>query len=151
MIREATKEDVPAIVTLLTEVLQEFGLRFGEGSETDEQVRGLPESYTNGCFWIAEEAGTLIGTCGMLALDDDGTYELRKMYLHTAARGKGTGKQLFTAAITWAKQHGARRIVLDTTSKMTRAIAFYEANGFVRDDKWIRGARCNRGYALTVT
>jgi len=36
--------------------------------------------------------------------------------------------------------------VLDTTEQMTRAIRFYEDNGFVRDDAQRRGARCSRGY-----
>jgi hypothetical protein len=29
---------------------------------------------------------------------------------------------------------------------MTRAITFYESQGFVRDDAQKRGARCTRGY-----
>ena len=40
--------------------------------------------------------------------------------------------------------------MLDTTDAMARAIAFYEAHGFVRDDAEIRGARCTRGYVLTL-
>jgi len=36
--------------------------------------------------------------------------------------------------------------VLDTTEAMQRAISFYEAHGFVRDDVHIRGPRCTRGY-----
>ena len=38
------------------------------------------------------------------------------------------------------------RLVLDTTEQMTRAIRFYEENGFVRDDTQVRGSRCSRGY-----
>jgi hypothetical protein len=34
---------------------------------------------------------------------------------------------------------------------MVRAISFYEAHGFVRDDTEIRGARCSRGYRLDLT
>jgi hypothetical protein len=33
---------------------------------------------------------------------------------------------------------------------MKRAIAFYERNGFVRDDMQIHGPRCSRGYTLDV-
>jgi hypothetical protein len=42
-------------------------------------------------------------------------------------------------------------VVLDTTHSMSAAIAFYERNGFVRDDAQIRGARCSRGYRLDLT
>ena len=41
---------------------------------------------------------------------------------------------------------GAGPFVLDTAEQMTRAIAFYESQGFVRDDAQKRGARCTRGY-----
>jgi GNAT superfamily N-acetyltransferase len=68
-------------------------------------------------------------------------------YLAASARGLGLGQRLFDESFRWARAHDGRRMVLDTTEKMTRAIAFYEANGFVRDDAEIRGARCTRGYA----
>ena len=45
---------------------------------------------------------------------------------------------------------GGTRIVLDTIEEMTRAISFYEAHGFVRDDCQVRGSRCTRGYARTL-
>jgi ribosomal protein S18 acetylase RimI-like enzyme len=48
------------------------------------------------------------------------------------------------------RANGAGRIVLDTTEQMTRAIAFYEANGFARDDAQVRGTRCSRGYARRI-
>jgi putative acetyltransferase len=82
---------------------------------------------------VATDDGALLGTCGVFPLGG-GDWELRKMYLDAAARGRGVG----------------RRLVLDTTEQMTRAIAFYEANGFVRDDAQVRGSRCSRGYARTL-
>jgi putative acetyltransferase len=76
----------------------------------------------------------------------DGVYELRKMYLLPETRGLGVGQRLLDAAMDWVRARGGKRVVLDTTHQMTRAIAFYEANGFARDDAQIRGARCSRGY-----
>jgi ribosomal protein S18 acetylase RimI-like enzyme len=69
------------------------------------------------------------------------------MYLRSSARGLGIGQRLLDEAIRWVRASGGTRMVLDTIHEMTRAIAFYEANGFVRDDRQIRGARCSRGYA----
>jgi putative acetyltransferase len=76
--------------------------------------------------------------------------ELRKMYLHPRTRGTGLGKLLLEESIAWCRAQGAGRVVLDTTEQMTRAIAFYEANGFVRDDAQVRGIRCSRGYARRI-
>jgi GNAT superfamily N-acetyltransferase len=152
-IRPVEARDVPGVERLLREVLAEFGLLFGEGSETDAQVLALPESYARdgGAFWVAEDAaGALVGTCGVSPLEP-GVYELRKMYLHRDARGLGAGRRLLDQALAFAQSRGAARMVLDTTHQMTQAIVFYEAHGFVRDDRWIRGARCSRGYVRELS
>lgn len=145
VIREVVPEDVPDVIRLVAETLAELGLSFGCGSETDEQLRALPASYEGGAFWVAYDGSRLLGTCGMYPVKP-GVFELRKMYLRPAARGTGLGKQLLDTALGWARERRATHVVLDTMEKMTRAIAFYEAHGFVRDDTQIRGSRCSRGY-----
>lgn len=140
---------MPGVVALVRDTLAEFGLRFGEGSKTDDELVNLPASYDDagGAFWVAvEEGGRVVGTCGVFPVAA-GDMELRKMYLHPEARGTGLGKRLLEESIAWCRGRGTARVVLDTTEKMTRAIAFYEANGFVRDDAQVRGSRCSRGYA----
>ena len=72
------------------------------------------------------------------------------MYLSPAARGRGVGVRLLDEAVAFARAEGGQRMVLDTVEAMTRAIAFYEAHGFVRDDAQIRGARCSRGYVRAL-
>jgi putative acetyltransferase len=145
VIREVVADDVPDVIRLVSETLSEFGLSFGQGAATDEQLHGLPASYDGGAFWVAYDGSRLLGTCGLYPVAPN-VYELRKMYLRPGARGLGLGKQLLDVALRWAREHGATHVVLDTIEKMTGAIAFYEAHGFVRDDTQIRGARCSRGY-----
>ena len=145
MIALVTAAGVPEVIQLVTETLAEFGLEFGKGSPTDDELRVLPASYAGGAFWIARHGDTLVGTAGLFPLSST-MFELRKMYLRPAARGTGLGKQLLDTAVAWSRANGATHIVLDTMEKMTRAIAFYEAHGFVRDDTHIRGSRCSRGY-----
>jgi GNAT superfamily N-acetyltransferase len=111
----------------------------------------LPGSYENygGAFWVASDEGGVVGTCGVFPVAP-GDFELRKMYLHARSRGSGLGKRMLRESIEWTRGHGGLRMVLDTTEQMVRAIAFYEANGFVRDDMQIRGSRCSRGYVLRI-
>jgi putative acetyltransferase len=148
-VRCVTAGEVPDVIELVTAALAEFGLVFGKGAATDEELRSLPTSYVSrgGAFWVARSTATgeLLGTCGVSPVAA-ATYELRKMYLRPAARGLGLGKRLLDQATAWTVGAGGRTLVLDTIEAMTRAIAFYEANGFVRDDGQIRGARCTRGY-----
>jgi putative acetyltransferase len=147
-VRPVSAADVSAVISLVTEVLAEFGLVFGVGAATDAPLLGLPASYEDvgGAFWVAEEAGFIIGTCGLAPVEPR-VYELRKMYLRPQTRGRGVGRQLLALAVEWARARGGTHLVLDTIEDMTRAIAFYEAHGFVRDDAQKRGERCTRGYA----
>lgn len=147
MIRPVEAGDVAAVVELVRATLAEFGIVFGEGAETDAQLEQLPASYTasGGAFFVAVDEGQLVGTAG-IALVEPGLFELRKMYLRPSARGRGVGQLLFDACLAHARAHGGKRIVLDTTEQMTTAIAFYERNGFVRDDTQRRAPRCSRGY-----
>jgi putative acetyltransferase len=147
-IRAALAGDVAEVVELVRVVLAEFGLRFGEGSATDEQLLALPDSYVanGGAFWVARAADArLLGTCGVFPVAD-ATFELRKMYLLRDARGGGLGRRLLAHAIDFARAHEARFLVLDTVEEMGAAITFYERVGFRRDDGQIRGSRCTRGY-----
>ena len=146
-VRRAIRDDVPHVVELVTAVLAEFGLSFGIGAKTDDALRELPGSYSNGggMFWVAYVDGALAGTCGVYPIDEE-TYELRKMYLLPTTRGLGLGKQLLDVAVDFTRERGGKRLVLDTAEQMTRAIAFYESHGFVRDDAQKRGERCTRGY-----
>ncbi len=151
--REVRATDVPPVIDLVRDVLAEFGLRFGEGSGTDEELTRLPASYLEqgGGFWVAVDAAdTIVGTCGVFPVGE-GIFELRKMYLRPETRGTGAGQLLFDTCLGFVRSREAKRIVLDTTHDMRRAIAFYERNGFVRDDAQIRGARCSRGYTRDLS
>jgi putative acetyltransferase len=147
VIRHVTLADVPEVVRLVTDTLAEFGLEFGKGAATDDDLPHLPASYTahGGAFWVAYDGDALVGTAGVFPVAP-AIYELRKMYLLRAARGLGLGRRLLDTAVEWTRAQGGTHVVLDTMEKMERAIAFYEAHGFTRDDTQRRGARCSRGY-----
>jgi putative acetyltransferase len=150
-IRAAEGRDVVAVTALVREVLAEFGLTLGQGSDTDAQLADLPGSYTRdgGAFFVAENEGQLVGTAGVSPVGE-GTFELRKMYLVQGARRGKLGQRLFEVCLEHVRARGGTRVVLDTTDEMKGAIAFYEKNGFVRDDAYLRGARCSRGYRLDL-
>lgn len=146
-VRRVETRDVEAVVALVTSVLGEFGLTFGAGCATDDELHRLPGSYEadGGAFWIAERDGALLGSVGMARTGPD-RFELRKMYLLPAARGHGLGQRLLDVALDFAQRAGARLVTLDTTDEMKGAIHLYEKNGFVRDDRCITVGRCTRGY-----
>ena len=151
VVRPVERGDVPVVLALITEVLGEFGLEFGKGATTDDELHDLPQAYSEhgGAFWVAMVDGVLAGTCGVFPVAP-ATYELRKMYLRPTGRGLGIGARMLEVAIAWTRAAGGAQLVLDTVEEMTRAIAFYEAHGFVRDDTQRRGSRCTRGYMMRL-
>lgn len=150
-VRPVTAADVPAVIDLVREVLTEFGITFGQGSDTDAQLAALPGSYADhgGAFFVALVGDELVGTAG-IAQVEPGLFELRKMYLQPKARGHHLGQRLWDECLRHVRQHGGHRVVLDTTEQMQAAIHFYERNGFVRDDTQRRASRCSRGYRLDL-
>jgi ribosomal protein S18 acetylase RimI-like enzyme len=60
-----------------------------------------------------------------------------------AARGQGYGERLMDAAIAFARERGARRLVIVSNTRLAPAIRLYEKHGFVRvpmerDDRYAR-------------
>ena len=80
-------------------------------------------------FFLVDEAGVQ-GTCAVLP-HGPGTFELAKMAVDEAARGRGYGDILMEAAIAFARRAGAERLMLLTNSRLEPAIRLYRKHGFV--------------------
>jgi ribosomal protein S18 acetylase RimI-like enzyme len=88
------------------------------------------------------ENGEPLGTCAVVRHDGE-TYEIAKMAVAPAARGQGYGERLMDAAIAFARERGARRLVIVSNTRLAPAIRLYEKHGFVRvpmerDDRYAR-------------
>ncbi|MBX3017583.1 MAG: GNAT family N-acetyltransferase [Bdellovibrionaceae bacterium] len=70
-----------------------------------------------------------IGTCAMIP-HGESEYELAKMAVSPKAQGRGAGDLLMRAAIGWARERGAREVVLISNTLLTPAIALYKKHGF---------------------
>lgn len=104
--------------------------------EEDRAVLGDPFGRivgTGGDVLVAREpdSGTVIGCVALLA-HPDAVFELAKMAVAPAAKGRGTGRQLIAAAIDRARALGGARLFLGTNSKLAPAVHLYEDAGFVR-------------------
>ncbi|WP_166682807.1 GNAT family N-acetyltransferase [Streptomyces aquilus] len=104
--------------------------------EEDRAVLGDPFGRIvdlGGDVLLARErgSGAAVGCVALLAYPD-AVFELAKMAVAPAARGRGIGRQLVAAAIDRAQALGAARLFLGTNSKLAPAIHLYEEAGFVR-------------------
>lgn len=86
---------------------------------------------TNGFLFIAKYNDEVIATGGCIKLNEK-EYLLKRFYIKEDLRGKGLAQQLFAKIISAVKELHASKIVLDVSKNNSRAIRFYEKNGFER-------------------
>lgn len=67
----------------------------------------------------------------------DDALEIERIYVLHAYHGQQVGQQLYEAALTIAREHGASFVWLGVWEHNARALRFYEKNGFKPFDKHI--------------
>lgn len=65
-------------------------------------------------------------------INDPGSMELERIYLLRSSQGKKLGNDLIRKAIEVSREQNVSHMWLGVWDKNTRAIAFYERNGFVK-------------------
>ncbi len=98
----------------------------------DRIVLEDPESEIiahGGHLLFAKVEGEIVGTCALLK-HTESKFELAKMGVLKAYRGRGIGRKLAEAAIAKASQIGADTLVLATSQNLEAANALYHSLGF---------------------
>ncbi|MHC4119108.1 MAG: GNAT family N-acetyltransferase [Planctomycetota bacterium] len=150
-LRRASNKDREQVTSLVYGVLKEYGLK-PDPQATDADLGDIERSYfeRGGTFCVLEDKdGSIIGAYGLYPTEDR-TCELRKMYLHSAHRGKKLGKFLLDSALAQARQMGFRTVTLETASVLKEAIALYESYGFVEYEPDHMSSRCDQAYFLEL-
>ncbi|GAB3261085.1 GNAT family N-acetyltransferase [Larkinella harenae] len=102
----------------------------------DPDIRALsdPEHYIlarGGRVFFARYQGAIVGTCALLK-ETEAVYELAKMAVSPDVQGKQIGKKLCLHAIEVARQLGAKRIYLESNTRLTPALELYRKVGFYK-------------------
>jgi len=95
---------------------------------TSETLRKRIEDMT--VLVVRNDAGLIIGTIGAAVWGAGG--HIRGMAVLPSSQGAGVGDRLLEAIERELTPAGCSRVTLDTTALLTRAIRFYERNGYVR-------------------
>ncbi|MBA3260818.1 MAG: GNAT family N-acetyltransferase [Gemmatimonadales bacterium] len=131
---------MPEVVTYRAEFRQHFERLNREWIERhfgleppDLEVFGDPEGHIiapgGQIFFVLDDAAVQ-GTCALVPHGGD-SFELVKMAVEPAARGRGYGDLLMRAAIDFARRAGARRLTLVSNTALESAIRLYRKYGFV--------------------
>ena len=106
--------------------------RYFRIEEPDTRVLEAPQEQIldkGGHILVAIRDGEPIGVCALLRVDD-ATFELAKMAVAEHARGLGAGSLLGESAKVTARAAGASRLILESNTVLTPAIALYRKLGF---------------------
>jgi ribosomal protein S18 acetylase RimI-like enzyme len=98
----------------------------------DVEVLADPEGKViapGGHIVFVIETGEAVGCCALLAMPDGG-FEVAKMAVAEAHKGRGLGRLLMAACVERARAAGASRLYLETNSSLAPALGLYRSFGF---------------------
>lgn len=111
---------------------EEWITRYFRLEPKDEEVLADPQGSildAGGKILFAVLGDRCVGCCALIRVRDD-EFEVAKMAVTPAHQGEGIGRKLLEAAIATARSAAARRLYLETNSKLDPAIRLYESVGF---------------------
>lgn len=131
-IRRATREDIPAIASILLASFEEFRPLYTPGgfSATTPTSEAIDTRFEDGPAWVAVYDGRVVGTVAAVP-GESGLY-VRSMAVLPEARGRRTGELLLEEVEAFAHAQGCQRMFLSTTPFLGAAIRLYERFGFTR-------------------
>jgi GNAT superfamily N-acetyltransferase len=130
VIRRSTLASTEA-AGLIAALNAELTATFPEPGATHFSLTGAQVDSGEGAFVIAYLGDVAVG-CGAVRRLDPQTAELKRMYVDPSVRGRGIGRALVEALEQEARLLGVTDIVLETGTRLARAIRLYEAMGFAR-------------------
>jgi ribosomal protein S18 acetylase RimI-like enzyme len=121
-------EHAAAFYRLNRHWLDEHGLY----EPADEAQMADPQASiidVGGAIVVAENDGVVVGTAAIVP-HGQGEMELAKLTVADSVRGAGLGRRLTESCIALARERGARRLVLVSSSRLASALRLYESMGF---------------------
>jgi len=151
IIRPWKVSDSPQIVELVKTILkQEFPQ--DQKAYPMEDLENISKSYggAEDSFLVADEAGRIIGTCGVKA-DGKQTAILRRLFVRSEFRGKGVGRGLLKEALVFCRRKQFEEVVIRTSAAMEKAIGLCRQAGFEQDGDWSLGGATLVRYRLKLS
>jgi ribosomal protein S18 acetylase RimI-like enzyme len=145
-VREATLDDVDAVVAVVVEVAGEGRWIATEAPvDVERRRRRMVEDIEgeDAIVLVAEAGGEVVGQLG-LRLASYGVADLG-MAVAAGWRGRGVGTALLAEAVERARKAGAHKIALQVWPHNAAALALYERFGFRREGYLTRHYRRRSG------
>lgn len=134
-IRRAAVEDAAAIATVLNGVIAEGNLTaFDQPFSVEQERQFMTALGVHSALHVADEEGTILGVQSIDRLSHWASsmdhVATMGTWLTPDARGRGIGRMLFTASVSFARANGYTKIVIQVLASNSRALGFYRKLGF---------------------
>ena len=133
-VREATYDDIPAILTITKEAFLKY--RELAGIETTpalhETYDDVKKDIDNKIVLIALSDGVPVGSVRVEIFDDNTAY-FSRFGVKVTSQNNGIGKSMMNLVDRIMVKKGVKKISLHTGAKITSLIRFYDGRGFYSD------------------
>ena len=82
-------------------------------------------------FWVLSEEGGITGYCCMRTIAGEG--EILRIAVRKECRGRGAGKKLMDAMVSFARSAGVEAVTLEVRESNLPAINLYKSYGFATE------------------
>lgn len=104
----------------------------------------------SGAFLLALSGEGEVAACGGVQRHDPATGEIKRMWVVPEWRGAGLGRRMLAELERCAEGLGYSRVVLDTNSTLTEAIAMYTSAGYQPVARYNDNPYAQRWYAKSL-
>jgi len=123
---ERAEWDDPGVQRLTTDQQAEIRARYGGKEEPGRKPSAADVSVV---LVVRDDDGAPLG-CGALRDLGDGVAEVKRMYVESAARGRGVSKVVLAALEDAARERGWTTLRLETGPLQPEAVGLYSGAGY---------------------
>jgi GNAT superfamily N-acetyltransferase len=123
----------PDAQLMIKAALAELAERYDDGEGDATPVDPAEFDPPHGAFFVTYRDGDPVGCGAWRSHGDDGTdAEIKRMYTAPAARGQGLARAVLATVEDSAREHGRRRMILETGDRNHESVKLYESSGYRR-------------------
>ena len=127
IVLQRTDSDDPDFQNLVVLLDRDLKIRDGEEHGFYAQYNGI-NAIKHAV--VAYENDVPVG-CGAIRIYAESEWELKRMFVHPEARGRGIATRVLKELELWAKEVGCFKLILETGLAQPEAIALYNKNGYL--------------------
>lgn len=133
-IREFKPSDQAGVTRLQEEFMLEFFPEFSSDPrqyEWNADIYDIDEYYLKHCgkFWVAEDAGEIVGVGGFRLVSPT-IAEIKRVRIQAHHRGKGLGKAIISIIEEYCRAQHITKILVDTDERLAAAKSMYVKLGY---------------------